>query len=89
MNGRNLERLAELTQVVDALGGDAREVRTRLLKPNTIGKTVFADLVASAHRHTAAPEGLDVEQLLGARRDDDVTHFGRFLDLTDDELAET
>lgn len=85
MNGQHAARLAELTRVLDAIGGTPPQARAALLAPNDRGQSLFQRLVTTSRPTVDRPEGFRPEDLLGAHRTGDVTVLGELLD---DELLD-
>lgn len=83
MNSKHIARLAELTARISSITGSPSEVRAKLLAPDERGRTLFQELVRTARPTTDRPEGFAVEDLVGARRDGDITTHGEFIDVTD------
>lgn len=83
MNSRHAQRLARLAAVISTFEGPPEEVRAQLLAPDRSGTTVFQKLVSEARPERTSPDGFTVDQLMGVRRDGDVTSHGKPIGVTD------
>lgn len=81
MNSKHARRLADLTAFVAQFDRTPTEVRAHLFAPDERGRTLFQALVQQTSP-TDGPNDFSVEQLMGVRREGDVTSHGEFVGST-------
>lgn len=77
MNAENAARLSEISAAFADLPDEPARARDELLAPDPSGVSRYQRLIATRET-TQRPEGFAVEQLMGVRRDGEVTVHGEF-----------
>ena len=77
MNGPNAERLRKLTEEISLIPGEPSAVRLKLLTPDEKGNSIYFYLKLEAYSPTLAPEGFTVDELIGGKRNGEITARGR------------
>jgi transcriptional regulator with XRE-family HTH domain len=80
LNAGHTARLRHLTQLVGGLGPTPAAVRAQLFMPDRNGATLYQQLVRQALPTSDRPEGFGIDELVGSRRDGDVTVLGDLID---------
>jgi transcriptional regulator with XRE-family HTH domain len=80
LNAAHTARLRHLAQLVGGLGATPAAVRAQFFVPDRHGVTLYQQLVRQALPTSDRPEGFGIDELVGSRRDGDVTVLGDLID---------